>query len=312
LKMLLPEGKVSGERGRGTDEEPLAPYAHVVYDDGEGGGAVSVGLNRVEPGSQSAREATTCPDKVHVPHDSCTTSRLSDGSVLMLFQGYEYPDRRVDTKRWHAELVTAEGQQISVSEWNAEAEKDQPITRDEPPLSMAQLKDIAAAPQWRAAVDAIPQDPKGTPEAEPETPPAVDGAAIRKTLIGLLPEGVAVVSQGGQETDSAYVVVDDGQGRSLVQINVQPDMSDVAGDLYSDAETLPDGMLVATSKEPGEKGGAGVVMWTADTMKKDGFRVVISAINSGAQHTDATRETPALTMEQLREIALDPAWVTLL
>jgi len=50
------------------------------------------------------------------------------------------------------------------------------------------------------------------------------------------------------------------------------------------------------------------VMWTVDTIRTDGRRVVISELNSGAPHDDATREAPALTMKQLREIALSPKW----
>jgi hypothetical protein len=86
-------------------------------------------------------------------------------------------------------------------------------------------------------------------------------------------------------------------------------MSDVEGDLFgSDAEVLSDGTKVATHQGPGEKGGAGVVMWTVDTIRTDGSRVVISAFNSGAQDTTSTRTTPALTMKQLRAIALSPKW----
>ncbi|MGW0186942.1 hypothetical protein ACWDV7_14435 [Streptomyces sp. NPDC003362] len=311
LKSLLPKGKVTGERGDGTAGG--SPYAHVVFDDGEGPGAVSVGLGRVEPGSESARQVTECPDKAFVAHDACSTTRLADGSLLMIFQGYEYPDRRVDTKRWQAELVTAEGQHISVSEWNAEAEKDAPITREEPPLSPEELTKIAEASVWRAAIDAIPENPKGKPSAGGEAPPAADGTTVVKTLKKLLPKGLKVVSDGGQETEYGYVVVDDGKGQSMVQINVQAGMSDVADQLFgADSETLEDGTKVAVRQGPGEKGGEGVVMWTVDTMRPDGRRVVISAFNSGAQHTAATRETPALTIEQLREIALDPQWPTLL
>jgi hypothetical protein len=324
LKSLLPEGKVTGERGDGTAGG--SPYAHVVFDDGEGPGAVAVGLSRVEPGSESARQVTECPDKAFVPHDGCSTTRQADGSLLMIYQGYEYPDRRVDTKRWQAELVTAEGQHISVSEWNAEAEKDAPITREEPPLSPEELTKIAKASAWRAAIDAIPEHPKGKPSAgagsgdeggKPvpggEAPPAADGTTVVKTLKKLLPKGLKVVSDGGQETEYGYVVVDDGKGATLVQINVQAGMSDVADQLFgADSETLEDGTKVAVRQGPGEKGGEGVVMWTVDTMRPDGRRVVISAFNSGAQHTAATRETPALTIEQLREIALDPQWPTLL
>lgn len=49
-------------------------------------------------------------------------------------------------------------------------------------------------------------------------------------------------------------------------------------------------------------------MWTVDTLRTDGFRVVVSAFNAGTQRAAPTRPTPALTREQLREIALSPKW----
>ncbi|WP_405190711.1 hypothetical protein OG473_22325 [Streptomyces anulatus] len=141
--------------------------------------------------------------------------------------------------------------------------------------------------------------------------PVLDYTLLMPTFRALLPDGLSV----GEETDTggefASVVVDDGEGRSLVQINVQADMRDVADDLYGEATTLPDGTLLATSKEPGEKGGAGVVQWTADTMRPDGMRVVVSAFNSGAQSTPATRPEPALTMDQLVALATGPQWLEL-
>ena len=319
LKKLLPKGEFSEEQGRGTDAE-LLPYAQVVFDDGKGPGAVSVSLNRVEPGSEGARQWTQCPDRNLMSYDRCTSSRLSDNSTLMLFQGYEYPDRRVDTKRWTADLVTPQGHHISVSEWNAAAEKDAPVSRANPPLSTDQLKQVVIAKAWRSAIEAIPKNPKGqdsqgqdpnapAPEKTPNTPPGTSGATISQTLASLLPKNVDVVSKGGQETEYAYLVVDDGKGKSFLQINVQPDMSDVEHQLFgADAETLPDGTKVATSQGPGEQGAEGVVMWTVDTIRTNGLRVVISAFNTGRQHDPATRETPALTMEQLREIATSEKW----
>ncbi|MFD5657006.1 hypothetical protein [Streptomyces hirsutus] len=315
LKELLPDGKFSGEQGRGIDSS-FGPFAQVVYDDGEGPAAVGVGLSRIELGSSQAYEATRCPDKVFTPHDSCATSTLADGSKLMLFKGYEYPDRRVDTRWWNAVLVTPQGQQVSVSEWNSAAEKDAPVSRPAPPLSAAQLKEIVTAPQWRAAVDAIPESagrPSAAsspppPAASSAPPPSADGPAVRETLAGLVPDRLEVVSKGSQEEEYAYLVLDDGGGKSFVQINVQRDMRDVAHQLYGSAETLEDGTLVATQQGPGEKGAAGVVMWTVDTMRADGRRVVISAFNTGAQHEDATRDAPALSMKELRTIALSPRW----
>ncbi|WP_369223010.1 hypothetical protein AB5J52_17940 [Streptomyces sp. R39] len=309
LEELLPEGKFGKPQGRGVDaSEPLvAPYAQVVYDDGHGAAAISVSVNRVLPGGNDARQATQCPDKVFIPYDSCVTSHLPDASVVTVLKGYEYPDRRVDTKLWTANLVTPDGHHVSVSEWNAAAEKDAPISRDQPPLSAEQLKALAAAKEWRGVVDAIPEDPRQTqePPAAPE-----DGRGTRQTLTSLIPKGLKVVGHASDDDGGfTYVVVDDGHGRSLVQINVQPDMSDVAKQLFgAGSETLADGTRVAEHKGPGEKGGDGVVMWTADTMRTDGFRVVVSAFNSGSQQTPATRATPALTMKQLRAIALSPKW----
>ncbi|MFF4502150.1 hypothetical protein [Streptomyces sp. NPDC001401] len=307
LEKLLPDGKFSKAEARGTDEEP-GPYVHLVFDDGKGAAAVGVGLGRVEPGTDEARQVTKCPGKAFAHYDACNTSRLSDGSVVMVLQGYEYPDRRADTKWWSAELVTPEGHHVSVSEWNAAAQKGAPVSRDQPPLSPAQLKHVAAAAAWRDAIDAVPEDPD-KPTAQPSTTGTAADVPVAPTLKSLLPKGLTVSEDSGDDPGFGYVVADDGKGRSLVQINVQSDMSDVEGELFgSGAETLPDGTKVATRQGPGEKGGAGVVMWTVDTLTTDGRRVVISAFNSGAQDTAATRKAPVLTMKQLRAIALSPKW----
>ncbi|MFI7402941.1 hypothetical protein ACIBW9_21135 [Streptomyces sp. NPDC049541] len=308
LERLLPKGRFSQAEARGSDERP-GPYVQLVYDDGKGQAAISVGLGRVEPGSDEARGATECPEKVFVHYDACGTTRLSDGSVVMVLQGYEYPDRRVDTKWWSAELVTPEGQHVSVSEWNAPAEKGASTSRAEPPLSAAQLKKLAAAGAWRDAIDAMPPD-TNQPAPQPSATGTAGSGAIAPTLKSLLPKGVFKVSEdSGDDSGYGYLVLDDGKGKNFVQVNVQPDMSDAEGDLFgSGAEVLADGTKVATHQVPSEKGGAGAVMWTVDTIRTDGRRVVISELNSGAPNDDATRKTPALTMKQLREIALSPKW----
>jgi hypothetical protein len=306
LELLLGDGKYTKAVARGTDEGS-APYVHVVYDDGHGASAVEVGMGRVRPGSDEARQVTTCPAKVFTHYDACGTSRLADGSVVMVLQGYEYPDRRVDTKWWSAELVTPRGQHVSVSEWNAAAEKDAPISRSQPPLSPAKLTKLAASSAWREAIDTMPAEASAATVEPSDTAP---GTPVAQTLKSLLPKGLTVSDSSGDDSGFGYLVVDDGKGKSLVQVNVQANMSDVAKDLFgSDTEVLSDGTKVATHQGPGEKGGAGVVMWTVDTLRTDGRRVVISAFNSGAQNTASTRTTPALTMKQLRAIALSPNWL---
>ncbi|MFJ8140103.1 hypothetical protein [Streptomyces sp. NPDC096013] len=307
LERLLPGGTFTKAEARGTDEEP-SPYVQLVYDDGNGASAVSVGLDRLRPGSDQARQATQCPGKAFAHYDSCVTSRMADGSVVMVMRGYEYPDRRVDTKRWNAELVTPQGQYVSVNEWNAAAEKDAPISRSQPPLSPAQLTKLAAATAWRKAIDAIPQDPNSGTE-QPGSGDTGVSVSVTDTLRTLLPKGLKVSETGADDAGFGYVVVDDGKGKSLVQVNVQADMADDEGDLFgSGAEVLSDGTKVAVHQGAGEKGGSGVAMWTVDTLRTDGTRVVISAFNSGAQDTPATRTAPALSLKQLREIALSPNW----
>ncbi|MYW70322.1 hypothetical protein GTY65_40680 [Streptomyces sp. SID8379] len=307
LQGLLPKGKFSGQEGRGTDQEP-GPYARLVYDDGDGKAAIGVGFGAVDPDGEVAKQQLECPDKNFVPHDECRNEKLSDGSRLHLMRGYEYPDRRVDTKMWSAVLITPEGYTVSVTEWNAPAEKDAPVSRPEPPLSTSQLKTLATSKEWRPVMAAIGAAPAESLAA----PPALgqDKASILKNLKSLLPDRVKVKDQGGQEAGYAYVVVDDGKGATLVQINVQPKMKDVESQLFgSGAEELPDGTKVATRKGDGDdKGGAGIVMWTADTLRPDGLRVVVSAFNSGAQNKDATRPEPALTMAELKAVALSGKW----
>ncbi len=308
FKKLLPEGKFSQEDARGSAD---SPYAYLVYDDGEGAAAMSVSFARVEPGSPHVRELTGCPDKTFTPYDDCSSTRLPDGSMLRLLKGYEYPDKRVDTKYWSADLVTTEGQHVSVGEWNAPAQKGAPVSRAEPPLSAEELKEVVTAEVWRKVVDATSVSSKPTAAAPADTvPPAVAGKDITETLTGLLPEGLEVVRKGGQETEYTYVVVDDGRGESMVQVNVQYGMADVAHQLYADGETLPDGTRVAVREGNGDDRVAGVLMWTADTLRpgEAGFRVVISAFNNGAPHAEPSRGTPALTTDQLREMALSPEW----
>lgn len=304
LKNLLPKGDFSEERGQGTERTDKlkvpAPSAGLVFDDGKGAAAIGVSVGRVQPGGTTARQAAQCPDRVYIPYDACRTSRLADGSVVTVLQGYEYPDRRADTKLWSAELVTPTGQHITVSEWNAAAEKDKPVTRTDPPLNPAELTRLAAAKEWRTVANALPE-----PLPEPELPGS--DLHARTDLLALLPKGLKVTDKSSDDGDFAYAVVDDGKGRSMVQVNVQPDMLDSAADLFgSSSETLPDGTRVAVKQGPGDRGDQ--VMWTVDTMRADGKRVVISAFNAGTQIEPATRATPALTIAQMRKMALDARW----
>ncbi|NML52129.1 hypothetical protein HHL19_28055 [Streptomyces sp. R302] len=315
LKAHTPAGKWRFDSLEGTGQG-VGGY----FDDGEGEAAVGVFLSRAGRAPDAGADMVTCPSKAYVPYDDCDEGRLRDGSRWMVFQGYEYPDKREETKNWRATLLTKDGFLVDVSEYNAPAEKGAAISRENPPFTAAQLKTLVAAEAWRPLLKQIPPLPTaparpgkaGKPGEVRQAPPQITGGVVTNTLRALLPQGLKVVDKGG-EGEFGFLVVDDGKGKSLVQINVQYGMGDVAGQLYGsgDVTTLPDGRKVKLTQQPGEKGGEGVVWWTADTMTKDGFRVVVSAFNTGAQHEAATRAEPALTMEQLKKIALDPKWAKL-
>ncbi|MFE4871819.1 hypothetical protein [Streptomyces sp. NPDC056682] len=305
---LLPPGTVTGQQGRGADEGPKGfggPSASAVLDDGKGGGLVGIAVSRVDPHSEAAGEQVACPAQSARDYDACHAETLADGSRYMLFQGYEYPDRREPTKEWRAVLLTPQGALIDASEWNAPAEKGAKVSRDAPPLTAEQLKSLVTAPKWLSVAYGLKAPAKNDHRS---TGPSAE--AVEKQLAALLPtgKGLRVLEKDGQE-GYASLVVDDGNGKGLIQVNVQTGMSDVSPG--GETSTLPDGTLVGLEKKDGEKGGAGVVWWTADTVRPNGFRVVVSAFNTGNQNKAATRAEPPLTLEQLKAIALDPHWLAL-
>jgi hypothetical protein len=306
LKSLLPHGKLTQTEGRGTDED-RPPLAYGVFDDGKGKSAISLVLDRVDPSLVPALEAeAACQGAVLSNGESCKTETLPDGSWLKIYKGYEYPDHRAETKDWTASLITPQGYRVDVSEWNSAAEKGAPISRPEPPLSSAQLKGLVTAKAWKPVLAVLKgpakPDAKGTPGKDTGE---VAAASVQHALLQSLPAGLTVTGKGSQE-GYAFAVVNDGDGLSLVQINVQRNMADVTP--QGDLTRQPDGTALGLSKQAGEKGGAGVVQWTADAVAPDGFRVVVSAFNAGDQAAAATRAEPALSMAALKGIALDPKW----
>lgn len=305
LKQLLPEGRLTEATGHGTGSGPRGiPGASAVYDDGKGKAALGVALNRVDPKGASTAELITCPDKNKFEYDGCTSETLADGSKVMVFQGYEYPDRRVPTKSWRATLVTPQGYQVDVQEWNAAAEKGEPVSRTDPPLDAARLKALALSPLWHPALEDLPPAHPESPRSGPR--PGGSAAPVLDALVAGY--GIPVVAKG-DEGAGAYVVLDDGKGKSMVTVEVQsggkPGLLD---SLFTDATVMPDGTKVAVRQVPGEKGGKDVVWWTADTLRPNGTRVIVSAFNSRNQQSDATRKEPALTMAQLKEMATSDTW----
>ncbi|MDX3235151.1 hypothetical protein PV392_05545 [Streptomyces sp. ME03-5709C] len=302
---LLPKGRILSGHAAGT--RPAAgmfPRAQVVWDDGHGASTITVGLSRAETGA----ERTRCPDLTTMRKGSvCTRTGSPDGSVLVVLKTWEYQDEREGPKNWRAVLTTREGLQIEVQEWNAPAEKGERTTRDEPPLSEAQLAVLLRAPEWNRVLATFP-----APSAASEQPAPGSGEPSGKEILehlkAVMPRNLRITEPVGED-GYAHITVNDGRGATLVEVNVQHWTQEDVQDLhYSDPATLPDGTEVDTVQGPGDKGGAGIRQWTADTLRPDGLRVVIAELNSGGYHRPPTRTAPALSMDALVKAATDPRW----
>ncbi|MFE7127507.1 hypothetical protein [Streptomyces sp. NPDC057617] len=289
LRSLLPEGTVAqaNEHDPGPDIVPNG--AQIIYDDGKGPAAISISFAWLESGAQSELTLGCQPVKPTEYGNCLAPVRLPDGSRVSLSKGYADIDQRVDTKEWEARMITASGYYISVAEWNSVAPRGAPISRDDPPLSQEQLKKLIMADVWRRVVHRFAKSPP------PPDPPVRD---VLDTAARLLPKGLEVVGQGDGDP---YLSVDDGKGITTVQINVHFDAHEVGENAY---EKVP---RIVTRQGLGDKGVEGSVMWTAEAKLDNALHVVISAFNPGS-HGVPTRPAPALTMKQLREMALSSEW----
>ncbi|WEH40458.1 hypothetical protein [Streptomyces sp. AM 2-1-1] len=340
LASLLPGGKVTGGAGVGTGdvEDEVVASAAVVYDDGGGEATVTASLYptpgslpgkaRVSPCTDGAGDTEEAPGGAVLVYDAvdssaltgsggegandadCTTTEsltASEGNSLV---GYRF------------RTLTADGITVDVRAYSGVLDDSPERVRSNPPLARRQLTALARSEKWADLVRRLEKlvaerhdGPAGATAGASPTPspaPPLDYSTLMPTFLKLLPDDVTVVrSTHAAGEEYAEVVVDDGQGESLVGINVQRDMRDVAGELYGSAETLPDGTLLAVSQGAGEKGGAGVVQWTVDSMRPDGMRVVVMAFNAAQQSAAATRAEPALSVEELTALVTSPEWLKL-
>ncbi|WP_063797280.1 DUF6518 family protein [Streptomyces sp. AS58] len=134
-------------------------------------------------------------------------------------------------------------------------------------------------------------------------------AELRATVVAMVPSGFEVTAQGGQNGESAYVVVTDGKSSSRVDVNVQTGMSWAKDQLFGRSTRLSDGTLLATSKQTDS--ASGLVTWSADTLREGGLRVAVTAYNAEDIDRPAAGTTPVLTVEQLTAMATDEEWAQL-
>ncbi|WP_146087466.1 hypothetical protein [Thermomonospora echinospora] len=313
---LLPAG------GRLTVDPPwpgigLASVVDGQFDDGKGPAAISLSIRRVSP---SEPEAQCVPVQIH-PYDDCKATRRSDGSVLVLNKGFTRPQFNTGEKLWYAELSRPGGILIHLGQYNSPEEKHEGgPTRPDPPLTLAQMTSIVTDPAWVRVAARLPApgQPVG-PDLYEEHP----GEKLMATLRRLLPAGGRITHP---QISDGYVslIFGDAKGRTTIDVNVQTwrnkdpqsgpsgcreRTKDDPPDASCTKRTLSGGAVVYLQQRAADVVESGVTVRIADVMYPDGLRVVAMVANgTSLKSGPKTRDTPALTLEQLYRLVTDPSW----
>lgn len=125
-------------------------------------------------------------------------------------------------------------------------------------------------------------------------------------LTALLPSGLTHSSPpGGQQSGQLWV--DDGRGKSLIEVHVSRQSSTTAirSHVFAGTTPLADGTLIQSRQAPpGTDPGHQAV----NVLRPDGLYVTIMQWQAPSQNAPSTRTTPILTLTQLRAIATNSQW----
>ncbi|MES9521112.1 hypothetical protein [Streptomyces capoamus] len=126
------------------------------------------------------------------------------------------------------------------------------------------------------------------------------------TLTALLPTGLTHSSPpGGRQAGQLWV--DDGHGKSLLEVHVSRQTSTTAirNRVFAGTTPLDDGTLIESRQAP-----PGTVLGheTVNVLHPDGLYITLMQWQAPSQNAPSTRTTPILTLAQLRAIATSSQW----
>ncbi|MFI5973105.1 hypothetical protein [Streptomyces sp. NPDC051452] len=126
------------------------------------------------------------------------------------------------------------------------------------------------------------------------------------TLTALLPAGLTHSSPpGGRQSGQLWV--DDGHGKSLLEVHVSRQTSTTAirGHVFAGTTPLADGTLIKSwQAPPGTDPGHAAV----NVLRPDGLYVTLMEWQGPSQNAPSSRTAPILTPAQLRAIATSSQW----
>jgi hypothetical protein len=317
LKQQLPTGlQLDAVRSQGATPEPDVkadgPFADYAVTDARGKGEVSINVQHLAAPLNLTLKSLTCQEGALKDGNSCTRTALAGGAYLRLLKNnMTMADGTV--MAWQAQLQRPDGILVTAESWNTSPSNPTP-TRAEPPLSTEQLGTLVQAPVWLTAAAGVHTDVSAVdPQAHTWLPVPV--ADILRTAAPLLPSGLTELQPGGEDSFATFLV-DDGHGRSLVRVNVEDwsvyqkekfNGGDIS-DEFTKAEVLPDGTKVIAETQDPFGPYQGVVDSEVSVLRADKLLIRVESFNGTDFKGSVTRSRPALTLDQLKAIALSPSW----
>ncbi|MEV0025139.1 hypothetical protein AB0H45_23570 [Streptomyces atroolivaceus] len=280
---VLPKGEFSKQRGTSNMGGPGVADASLVYDDSYGASLVTISARRIDPKDSKIRQLLKC-------------GKTADGSLCTVGPSGEKTEqghvggKSSGVKVWKSTRISAEGFLLQVVEYNAASPTGAP-TRNEPPLSVLQLAELAARVEGAFTKYGVMNA-----EAFTSPRPVQNSWEVFETLGNLVPTGQEVVGRGGGG-DEGYAIVRDKKTKAKTFLQVRL------------GHGTPDGGKVITRNEAGRH--AGTVGRTAETVTAKGLRVTVTSYNAEYPHKAPVLSTPPFTKAQLSAIATAEVWQSL-
>jgi hypothetical protein len=313
VAIVYPELKAAGS------SDPDRPAtASFDFGDGWGRARVTLSVRRVDPARSDLKELITCPPRAGSPYEECTTQ--SDNRAV---KGYTEAGKAGGVKKWAVTMLSPHGYVIDVATYNIPSPSTSPSPSSATAHPGVRVTPGATAPSHEPTPP-LSRDPRMNPgelrhlamfvdasftgAGEPNSFGTVTPGSrpepgdILPVLKSLLPKRLHIYSEGGTGADGHVVVVDPQKGYTTYIQAVR-----TAGDKEFWSQTLADGTKVGTRRTAGEQ--PGVIELRADALRVNGLWMSLTAYNAPSPTSEKRGAEPAVTLGELKAMAVSRAWL---
>ncbi|WP_405919777.1 hypothetical protein [Streptomyces longwoodensis] len=309
-------------KAAGSSDPDRPATASFDFGDGWGRARVTLSVRRVDPAQPGLKKLITCPPRAGSPYEECTTQ--SDNRAV---KGYTGAGKAGGIKKWAVTMLSPQGYVIDVATYNIPSQATASATPGAraggtPPAGVRVTPTAtASSPDPATSLSRNPRmnpgklrylamfvDASFTGAGEPNSFGTVTPGSrpepgdILPVLKSLLPKRLHIYSEGGTGADGHVVVVDPEKGYTTYIQAVR-----TAGDKEFWSQTLPDGTKVGTRRTAGEQ--PGVIELRADALRVNGLWMSLTAYNAPSPTSKKRGAEPAVTLDELKAMAVSRAWL---